>query len=149
MTTVKKSLSATLLIAATVFAATGAVAQDSAADQTRAQIAEAMGGTVPSFVGSVADAALPGLWAQTMSLEMGEGTALDTKTKALISIAVAAQIPCHYCVWIDTNTAKQAGATDQEIAEAVAMAGLTRNWSTILNGMQVDFETFKKEMGGM
>ena len=103
MSTFKKSLSATLLIAATAFGASGAVAQDSAADQTRAQIAEMMGGTVPNFVGSVADAALPGLWAQTMSLEMGEGTALDTKTKALISVAVAAQIPCHYCVWIDTN----------------------------------------------
>jgi len=28
------------------------------------------------------------------------------------------------------------------------MAALTRHWSTIFNGMQVDFDTFKKEMGG-
>jgi hypothetical protein len=30
----------------------------------------------------------------------------------------------------------------------VAMAALTRHWSTVFNGMQVDFETFKKELGG-
>jgi hypothetical protein len=28
------------------------------------------------------------------------------------------------------------------------MAALTRHWSTIFNGLQVDFEQFKKDMGG-
>jgi len=28
------------------------------------------------------------------------------------------------------------------------MAGLTRNYSTLFNGLQVDFEQFKKELGG-
>lgn len=137
---------AMLLTAAAALSAPAALAQDSAADRTKAEIAEAMG-SVPSFVDSVADSALPGLWGQTMALEMSGDTALDAKTKALISLAVAAQIPCTYCVWIDTNTAREHGATDAEIAEAVAVAGLTRNWSTIFNGMQVDFETFKKELG--
>ncbi|TIO14395.1 MAG: carboxymuconolactone decarboxylase family protein, partial [Mesorhizobium sp.] len=53
-----------------------------------------------------------------------------------------------YCVWSDTENAKRAGATDEEIQEAVALAALTRHWSTIFNGMQVDFAQFKKEMGG-
>ncbi|RVC62927.1 carboxymuconolactone decarboxylase family protein, partial [Mesorhizobium sp. M00.F.Ca.ET.038.03.1.1] len=52
------------------------------------------------------------------------------------------------CIWSDTENARHAGATDQEIQEAVAMAALTRHWSTIFNGMQVDFDQFKKEMGG-
>ena len=30
----------------------------------------------------------------------------------------------------------------------MAIAALTRHSSTIFNGMQVDFETFKKELGG-
>ena len=42
----------------------------------------------------------------------------------------------------------RAGATEEEIQEAVAMAALPRHWSTIFNGMQVDFDQFKKEMGG-
>ena len=37
---------------------------------------------------------------------------------------------------------------DPALAEAVAQAGLTRHWSAILNGLQIDFETFKAEFGG-
>jgi AhpD family alkylhydroperoxidase len=105
-------------------------------------------GGVPSFVKAFPKSAMAGFWLEEKQLELSDKTALPIKTKALISLAVAAQIPCTYCIWSDTMTAKQAGATDEEIAEAVAMAGLTRNASTMLNGLQVDFEQFKKEMGG-
>ena len=76
-------------------------------------------------------------------------TALDLKTKALIGLAVAAQIPCSCCIYDDTGNAKRAGATDEEIKEAVAVAAQSRHWSTIFNGNQVDLEIFKSEMGGM
>ncbi len=105
-------------------------------------------GAVPSFVKAIPKAALPGVWQLTKQLELSEKTALPPKTKALISLAVAAQIPCEYCIYADTLAAKRAGASDEEIAEAVAMAGLTRNMSTIFNGLQVDLTQFKKEMGG-
>lgn len=137
------------LAAASIFIGLAAAAQDrTPADAARADIAATFGAT-PTFVGAVADAALPGLWQETKLLELSTDTALDAKTKALISLAVAAQIPCGYCIWVDTNTARQNGATDQEIGEAVALAGLTRNWSTIFHGMQVDMTTFQKELGGM
>ena len=105
-------------------------------------------GGVPSFIKKLPVSALGGLWKQEKELELSDKTALPPKTKALIALAVAAQIPCTYCIWSDTMTAKQLGATDAEIGEAVAMAGLTRNASTVLNGLQIDFEQFKKEMGG-
>ncbi len=117
------------------------------ADQTRADIKATFGG-VPTFVGAIADAALPGIWAEQKALILSPDTALDAKTKALISLAVAAQIPCSYCIYSDTMDARRAGATDTEIAEAVAVSGMTRNMSTIFNGMQVDFATFRSEMGG-
>lgn len=105
-------------------------------------------GTVPGFVKQFPRAALPGAWAELKGLELNPDTAIPMKYKALISLAVAAQIPCHYCVWADTGSARQAGASDEEIAEAVAMAAITRHWSTVLNGLQVDFDTYKKELGG-
>ena len=105
-------------------------------------------GGVPTFVKQFPKSALAALWLEERDLEANPNTALDAKTKALISLAVAAQIPCQYCIWSDTMGAKQAGATDQEIAEAVAMAGLTRNYSTLFNGLQVDFEQYKKDLGG-
>lgn len=105
-------------------------------------------GGVPGFVSALPKAGLAGAWIEERDLELSADTALDGKTKALISLAVAAQIPCQYCIWSDTKAARQFGASDEEIGEAVAMAGLTRNWSTLFNGLQIDFEQFKKDMGG-
>lgn len=121
------------------------------ADDYDAAIADmkSMLGGVPSFVTQFPRAAVPGAWAETKALQFSDKTALSTKEKALISLAVSAQIPCSYCIWSDTETAKKAGATPEEIQEAVAISALTRHWSTVLNGMQVDLDTFKKEMGGM
>jgi AhpD family alkylhydroperoxidase len=116
-------------------------------DATRADIEKTLG-RVPTFISQVANSALPGLWQQTKALEFSTDTALDPKTKALISLGVSAQIPCSYCIWMDTNSARSAGATDQEIAEAVAISGLSRNWSTVFNGLQVDLAQFKTELGG-
>jgi AhpD family alkylhydroperoxidase len=108
---------------------------------------EATLGSVPSFIRLLPKAALAGAWQEEKDLELSDDTALPPKTKALISLAVAAQIPCDYCVWADTATAKRLGATDEEIGEAVAMAALTRHWSTLFNGLQVDKETFRREFG--
>jgi AhpD family alkylhydroperoxidase len=105
-------------------------------------------GGVPTFVTKIAKSALPGFWTLEKGLELNETSALDAKTKALISLAVASQIPCQYCVWADTNTLKQLGATDEEIAEAVAMAGLTRFASAQFYGLQIDLEQFRKDLGG-
>jgi AhpD family alkylhydroperoxidase len=116
-------------------------------DATVKDIQKTMG-SVPSFISQFPRAGLPGAWAELKAIELSDKTALPPKTKALISLAVAAQIPCSYCIWADTESAKQAGASPEEIQEAVAMAALTRHWSTIFNGMQVDFETFKKDLGG-
>jgi len=65
---------------------------------------------------------------------MNSGGALDGKTKALIALAVAAQIPCSYCVFAHTKQAKAAGATDAQIKEAIAVAALVRFNSTVLQG---------------
>jgi AhpD family alkylhydroperoxidase len=53
-------------------------------------------------------------------------------------LPVASQIPCQDCIIGHTELAKLNGATDAEIAEAIGMASLTRDMSTMLNGLQVD-----------
>ena len=77
---------------------------------------------------------------------MNPATALSGKNKELVGLAVAAQIPCRYCIIAHTEFAKLNGATDAEINEAVAMASLTRNLSTMLNGLQVDETQFRKDL---
>jgi AhpD family alkylhydroperoxidase len=65
---------------------------------------------------------------------MNPAGALDGKTKQLIALGVAAQIPCAYCVAAHTKMAKAAGATDAQIKEAIAAAALVRFNITMLNG---------------
>ncbi|SRR5690554_5037549 len=120
--------------------------EQASTDATFADI-EAVYGVVPEYMKVYPRQGIAAAWALTKSLEVEKG-ALDPKIKSLINVAVAAQIPCQYCIWLDTKFAREMGATDAEIAEAVAQAGLTRHWSAILNGMQIDFDEFKAEFGG-
>jgi len=79
------------------------------------------------------DQAVKPHWDEYLAL-MNPTGALDGKTKQLIGLAVAAQIPCTYCVYAHTKAAKAAGATDAQIKEAIATAALVRFNSTMLNG---------------
>ena len=47
---------------------------------------------------------------------------LDEKTRELISLAVAVTTRCDGCIAIHTQAAKQAGASKEEIAEALGVA---------------------------
>jgi AhpD family alkylhydroperoxidase len=80
------------------------------------------------------------------TLQMNPNTALAGRTKELIGLAVAAQVPCHYCIIGHTEFARLNGASEAEIGEAVGMAAITRHWSTFLNGIQTDETKFRAEI---
>src|SRR5204863_8061320 len=109
----------------------------SAAAAARADIAKTLG-FVPQFFLKFPEEALPGAWEEMKTLQLNPATALPGRTKELVGLAVAAQIPCRYCILAHTEFAKLNGASETEIGEAVAMAATTRHWSTFLNGMQTD-----------
>lgn len=143
----RKTLSAALVMAA--LTASIAAAQDlPSVEQTYKDI-EATIGLVPSHLKAYPKPAVAGAWAMFKGLELDpENAALEPKVKSLINLAVAAQIPCRYCIWLETKMAKERGASDAEISEAVTHAGYVRHWSAVLNGLQIDFDTFKTEFGG-
>ena len=105
-----------------------------------------MFGFVPEFISRYPEESLAGAWIEWRDVEMGPKGAIDGKAKSLISLAVASQIPCRYCVVADTEFAKLQGASEKEIAEAVAMAGMVRHWSTLLNGLEIDEPGFRKDV---
>jgi len=137
------------LTTATGFAASVGLVPPAAAQDASAQAAyrdiEQTLGSVPTFFKLFPEVGIAGAWAEFKAVQLNPATKLDGKTKELIGLAVAAQIPCHYCVYFHTAAAKLNGATDQEIREAVGMAAISRHWSTVLNGMQVDTAVFKSE----
>ena len=140
--------SATLVAIATLAAAcNGALAQDSrkAVEDTYRDI-QATLGVVPGFFRAYPEAGLPGAWAAFKQVQVNENTALSPKVKQLIGLAVSAQVPCTYCVYFHTEVAKAYGATPEEIKEAVALAAISRHWSTVLNGMAIDMSSFRAEV---
>ncbi len=52
--------------------------------------------------------------------------ALSIKTKELMAVACAHVTQCPYCIEGHTKRAKKAGATDEEIAEAIFVAAAMR-----------------------
>lgn len=121
------------------------VTQFATADDALRDIEQTFG-EVPTFIRSVPREGLPGLWSELKTLEIAPDTAIPPKYKSLIGLGVSSQIPCPYCVYFDTESAKLDGATEQEIQEAVTVASLSRHWSTVINGAQTDPTTFRKEM---
>jgi AhpD family alkylhydroperoxidase len=128
-------------------ASSGAFAQDSrkAVDDTLRDI-QATLGVVPGFFRAFPEAGLPGAWAEFKQIQVAENTRLSPKVKQLIGLAVSAQVPCTYCVYFHTEVAKAYGATPDEIKEAVALAAISRHWSTVLNGMAIDMTSFRSEV---
>jgi len=105
-------------------------------------------GFVPNFINAYPEAALPGAWSEVKNILMSSDV-LPAKDKNLMSLAVSSQTPCSYCIYIDTAMAKAEGATPAEIQESIAMAGMVRHWSTVLNGLQQDEKAFQTEVNSM
>jgi AhpD family alkylhydroperoxidase len=112
--------------------------------QVYRDIEEAMG-VVPGFLKKLPDSTLELEWELMKQSQMAPG-AIPSKYRELIGLAVAAATRCRYCTLFHTEMAKLNGATDEEIEDAVHFAKSTMGWSTYLNGLQIDYDEFKKEL---
>ena len=79
-----------------------------------------------------APAAMQAFWAFDKAA-MADG-AIPVKYKELMALAVAFTTQCPYCIEIHSNQARGAGASDQEISEAVVVAAALRAGAAITHG---------------
>ncbi len=105
---------------------------------------EQMLGRVPEWLKKMPDEVVYGFWNLYKSFDLGE-TKIPNKYKELIGLAVSGATRCKYCTLFHTEAARLFGATDDEIAEAASMGGLTMMASTFINAEQLDYEAFRKE----
>jgi AhpD family alkylhydroperoxidase len=106
---------------------------------------EEMFGLVPSFLKLLPDNTLELEWKLMKAVQFEEGP-IPNKYRELIGLGIAATSKCRYCTLFHTEVAKLWGATDQEIEDAVHYAKSSAGWSAYLNGMQIPYEEFKKEI---
>lgn len=67
---------------------------------------------------------------------MAEG-AIPSKYKELIALGVALTTQCSYCLEIHRKAAEEAGASQEEIAETVMIAGALRAGAALTHGTQI------------
>jgi AhpD family alkylhydroperoxidase len=102
-------------------------------------------GLVPSFIKLVPEATLELEWRLFKRLQLDDG-AVPCKYRELIGLGVAAVTRCRYCSLYHTEVGRLFGATEAEIEEAVHFAKSSAGWSTYINGMQLDYEQFRREL---
>ncbi len=102
-------------------------------------------GLVPSFFKAVPDSILGNEWELYKKLEVDEGP-VPAKCLQLIGLGIAAATKCRYCTLYHTEMAKLHGATQEEIDCVLAYTKLTTGWSSFVNGLQLDFDTFRAEI---
>ena len=102
-------------------------------------------GLVPTFLKAVPDSELELEWHLLKRVQMDEGP-IPNKYRELIGLGIAATTKCRYCTLFHTEMARLSGATDAEIEDAVHFAKSSAGWSAYLNGLQFDFEQFRKEI---
>jgi AhpD family alkylhydroperoxidase len=116
--------------------------------RTREQIykeIEGMFGLVPSMFKPVPDSSLELEWQLFKRVQFDPGP-IPNKYRELIGVAIAAATKCRYCEVYHTEVAKLNGATDAEIEDAVHYAKSSMGWSTYINGLQIDYDTFADEV---
>ena len=111
--------------------------------ETYKEITEALG-LIPQWMEQMPEGGLQGFWGMARDFWLKE-TKIPNKYKELIGIAVSGATRCKYCALFHTEAARLFGATDEEIAEASMMSGITMAGSTFINAQQIDYEKFRQE----
>ena len=106
-------------------------------------------GHVPIFFQVFPKESISAAWSEFKGIQLNPHTALSGKEKELIGLAVAAQIPCDYCIYFHRAAAVLNNASALEMQEAISLAATTRHWSVILNSPITDQTIFKKEANQM
>jgi AhpD family alkylhydroperoxidase len=102
-------------------------------------------GLVPSFFAAVPDYLVESEWESFKALQLSE-TAIPNKYKELIGLGISGATRCRYCAYYHAEAARLFGATEEEITEAALFAKASMGWSTFLNAIQLDYETFAREL---
>ncbi|SHO60983.1 MULTISPECIES: arsenosugar biosynthesis-associated peroxidase-like protein [Algoriphagus] len=72
--------------------------------------------------------------------------ALTAREKSLIALAVAHTVQCPYCIDAYTSDTLEKGCTEEQLMEAVHVAGAIRGGASLVHGVQMMNQAKKKMM---
>lgn len=100
------------------------------------QIRQQMGMVPPTFRAMANKPDYLKVYLEKMQVVMGSGK-LDAKTKLLIALTVSVLNNCEMCITQYTNKSKEAGFTDEELVELLAVIDLVGGTNHFNNGMMI------------
>lgn len=106
---------------------------------------ESVLGFIPSWFQPMSDQYLEQEWIAWKAQAAKKG-AIPEKYRELVNLGVMAAAQDKYGVFYCTESAKMAGATEEEIREVAELVKYDVGWGPFLRLNQVDFELFKKEV---
>ncbi len=102
-------------------------------------------GIVPSFFKGVNDATLEMEWNLFRAVQIQQG-AIPAKYRELIELAACAVNQARYGTMLHTELARQCGANDAEIQEALQCAQSVCGWNVYTHGLQLDWDQCRSEI---
>lgn len=102
-------------------------------------------GIVPAMFKALPESTIELEWNLMKRVQMDEGP-IPNKYRELIGVGISAISKCRYCAYFHTEMAKLNGATEEEIEDAIHYAKSSAGWSTYINGLQLDYDQFTKEI---
>ena len=102
-------------------------------------------GIVPTMFKALPESTIELEWNLMKRVQMDEGP-IPNKYRELIGVGISAISKCRYCAYFHTEMAKLNGATEAEIEDAIHYAKSSAGWSTYINGLQLDYDQFTKEI---
>lgn len=106
---------------------------------------ESVFGEVPSWLKAMPSGAAHAFWSAFRDVYLVETGPLSRRQKALIAFATAAAMRDERATTFHREVAKLLGATDAELAEASAAAGLVAFAATTMIGQQLDTARIREE----
>jgi len=97
--------------------------------ETLADIEDSIG-IIPKCLERLSENVLMRYWPFLKRYQLGE-SCIPEKYRELISLALVANMKCRSCLLTFRSMAKSAGATDDEIAEAMFLANHVARWSDL------------------
>jgi AhpD family alkylhydroperoxidase len=104
---------------------------------------ESVFGEVPAWLRALPQGAAAAFWSAFRDLYLVEG-GLPRKQKALVALATAAALHDDRAALFHGEVAKLFGATDADLAEATAVAGLTAFAATAMAGQRLDLDRLRE-----
>ena len=101
-------------------------------------------GAIPGFISKLDDDHIGPIWEKTKKTFLSD-MSCGMQVNALAALSAAYALECEYWIEFHSQTARLAGATEENIQDIKEISDFVATWSKFLKGINYDLNKFKEE----